>query len=57
MKRNGYSKEESLRRIASQMPIDDKKQKATWVIDNSTSLKHLQQEVEDFVTKIKDIYL
>ena len=57
MKRNGYSKEESLRRIASQMPIDEKKLKATWLIDNSKNLKHLQQEVEDFVEKIKGIYL
>jgi len=57
MKRNGYSEEESLNRIASQMPIDEKKQKATWVIDNSKNLKHLQQEVEDFVEKIKGIYL
>ncbi|WP_294962871.1 dephospho-CoA kinase [Sulfurimonas sp.] len=57
MKRNGYSQEESLNRINSQMPIDEKKQKATWVIDNSTKLKNLQQEVEDFVEKIKGIYL
>ncbi len=57
MKRNGYSEEESLNRIASQMPIDEKKQKATWVIDNSKNLKHLQQEVEDFVEKIKAKYL
>ena len=57
MKRNGYSEEVSLKRIASQMPIDDKKSKATWVIDNSKNLKHLQQEVEDFVEKIKAKYL
>lgn len=57
MKRNKYSKEESLIRIASQMPIDEKKSKATWVIDNSKNLKHLQQEVENFVEKIKGIYL
>ncbi len=57
MKRNGYSEEESLNRIASQMPIDEKKQKATWVIDNSKNLKYLQQEVEDFVEKIKAKYL
>lgn len=57
MKRNGYTKEESLKRIASQMPIDEKKQKATWIIDNSKNLKHLQQEVENFVEKIKAIYL
>ncbi len=57
MKRNGYTQEESLKRIASQMPIEEKKERATWVIDNSSSLKHLQQEVEDFVEKIKEKYL
>lgn len=57
MKRNGYSEEESLKRIASQMPIDKKKECATWVIDNSQKLKHLQQEVEDFVDIIKTKYL
>ncbi len=56
IKRNGYSKEESLKRIASQLPIDEKKEKATWVIDNSQNLKHLQNEVENFVSKIKEIY-
>ncbi len=57
IKRNGYSEEESLKRIKSQMPIDFKREKATWVIDNSKNLKHLQQEVEDFVDKIKAKYL
>ncbi|MEA1891586.1 MAG: dephospho-CoA kinase [Campylobacterota bacterium] len=57
IKRNRYSEEESLKRIASQMPIDDKKAKATWVIDNSKNLKHLQQEVENFVEIIKAKYL
>lgn len=57
MKRNGYSEEESINRINTQMPIDEKKSRATWVIDNSKNLKHLQQEVEDFVEIIKDKYL
>ena len=57
MKRNGYSKEESLRRINSQMPIEEKKKRATWVIDNSKNLKHLQRECEEFVEKIKEKYL
>lgn len=54
--RNNYSMEESLKRIGSQMPIEEKKEKATWVIDNSKDLKHLQNEVEQFVQKIKEIY-
>ena len=57
IKRNGYSKEESLKRIASQFPIDEKKERATWIIDNSKDLKHLQDEVEKFVQTIKEKYL
>ena len=56
MKRNGYSEEESRKRITSQLPIDEKKEKATWVIDNSQNLRHLQNEVELFVEKIKKQY-
>lgn len=57
MKRNGYTKEESLKRIATQLPIEEKKKRATWVIDNSKNLKHLQQECENFVEIIKEKYL
>ena len=57
MKRNGYTKEESLKRIATQFPIEEKRDRATWVIDNSKDLKHLQQEVENFVATIKKKYL
>ena len=56
MKRNGYELEESQRRIASQMPIDEKKARATWVIDNSKNLKHLQKECADFIELIKKKY-
>ena len=56
MKRNGYSEEESKRRIASQMPIDEKRKRATWVIDNSQNLKHLQKECAEFVEKLKAKY-
>jgi len=57
IKRNGYSKEESLKRIATQFPIEEKRDRATWVIDNSKNLKHLQQECENFVEIIKKKYL
>ncbi len=56
MKRNGFSEEESLRRIGSQMDIEEKKARATWVIDNSLNLKHLQRECEKFVDTIKALY-
>ena len=53
MKRNDLSKDEAMIRINSQMSIDKKKEKATWVIDNSLKLKHLQAECEAFVDRIK----
>lgn len=56
MKRNGFSEEESLLRIESQMDIEEKKKRATWVIDNSSNLKHLQKECEQFVETIKALY-
>jgi dephospho-CoA kinase len=56
MNRNGFSEEESLRRIESQMDIEEKKARATWVIDNSSNLKHLQSECEHFVETLKELY-
>jgi len=53
MKRNGLSEEEAMIRINSQMSIDEKKARATWIIDNSYKLKHLQAECEAFVDRIK----
>ena len=56
MKRNGFSRSESLQRMALQMDIEKKRRRATYVIDNSGDLKHLQQECEDFVATIKAKY-
>jgi len=56
MKRNGFTHEESLRRIETQMDIDEKRSRATWVIDNSSNLKHLQAQCEQFVEIIKELY-
>jgi len=54
MKRNDLNKDEAMIRINSQMNIDEKKKRATWVIDNSKNLKHLQAECEAFVDRIKE---
>jgi len=56
MKRSGFDEAEALRRIDSQMDIEEKKSRATWVIDNSGNLKHLQAECEAFVETIKARY-
>jgi dephospho-CoA kinase len=34
------------------MDIEEKKQKADFVIDNSKDLKHLQKEIENFLNMI-----
>jgi len=49
--RDGFSKDETIQRVESQMDIDEKRKLATFVIDNSTSLKNLQSEIER-VTKL-----
>ena len=46
LKRDGFSEEETIRRIESQMDIEDKRSLATFIIDNSGSLKNLQSEIE-----------
>ncbi len=53
MKRNGFGKDESLKRIESQLDIELKKEMATWIIDNNSDLKHLQRECEKFVDMLK----
>jgi len=45
MARNGYSREEAEARISSQMPIDEKKKLATYVIDNSGTLTETREQV------------
>lgn len=46
IKRDGYTQEEALRRIEAQMDIEEKRKKATYVIDNSGDLKQLQRECD-----------
>jgi dephospho-CoA kinase len=53
MERNSLSKEEALNRIHLQINIEDKVNKSDFIIDNSGSLKHLQEEVDRFVKSIK----
>jgi len=44
IKREGLSKEEAKQRVDAQLPIDSKREKATFLIDNSKNLVHLQNE-------------
>jgi len=56
IKREGLSKEEAIKRIDSQIDIEKKKEKATYIIDNSKDFKYLQKEVDKFVEKVKNEY-
>jgi len=51
MRRDGSSREEALRRIAAQLPIEEKKRLADAVIDNSGSLAETERQVRAFVAR------
>jgi len=51
--RNNISLEEAQKLVNLQIDIEEKKQKATYVIDNSQNLKHLQKEVDKFINYLK----
>ncbi|MCH9812678.1 MAG: dephospho-CoA kinase [Epsilonproteobacteria bacterium] len=56
IEREGLTADEAQSRINAQMDIDAKKALASFVIDNTKNLKHLQAEVERFVDYIKEKY-
>lgn len=49
IKREGLTKEAANQRILAQIPLEDKKQWASYVIDNSGSLENLQKELEEYL--------
>jgi dephospho-CoA kinase len=53
IKRNNFTETEALSRINSQIDIEEKRAKATFVINNSQDLTHLSSECEQFVQYIK----
>lgn len=53
MARNGYSETEARQRIASQMPLEQKRPFATWVIDNGGSLEQTRAQVEKVISEWK----
>lgn len=43
--RNGYSADEAEKRLQAQLPIDEKRDRATWVIDNSAGAASTEEQV------------
>jgi dephospho-CoA kinase len=53
MQRNNLSAAEAEARIASQMPLDEKKKFATWIIDNSGSREATRAQVDEVWKKLQ----
>ncbi len=54
--RDKISEIEANQRLNAQLPIDEKLNKATWIIKNIGSLKNLQNEIERVSNEIKEIF-
>jgi len=52
MKRNGLTRDEALLRLKSQMAIEEKRQRADVVLDNSSSLEKLYEEIDTWLKEI-----
>jgi dephospho-CoA kinase len=50
--RNGYDREEALRRIRAQLPIEEKRAMADYVIDNSGSREETERQVEAVMKRL-----
>jgi len=53
MERDGFSREESLRRISAQMPLSEKVTYADFVIDNSGSIQETELQVKDVFFRLR----
>ncbi|MHB9096998.1 MAG: dephospho-CoA kinase [Syntrophales bacterium] len=53
MTRDGYSREEAVQRLASQMPIDDKLPAADIIIRNDGSLEQTRMQIDDLWEELK----
>jgi dephospho-CoA kinase len=53
MARDELSVEAAQSRLDSQLSLDEKKDKATWVIDNSGSLEETARQVSDWLGSIR----
>ena len=54
MERNKLSKEDAERRLAAQLPIDQKVKKATYVINNAGTFEETNAQVDALIASLKD---
>jgi len=55
MKQRGLAEEDAERRIAAQMPIDEKRRRADEVIDCSGTLEQTVRQVDEVVARLKQV--
>jgi dephospho-CoA kinase len=53
MNRSGYSEEEAARRVDSQLPAEEKKQFADYVVDTSGTLEETERQVDEIWRKLQ----
>lgn len=53
MKRDGFSREEAIRRISAQMPLPEKIKYADFVVDNSGELENTRRQAQRIFKKLK----
>ena len=54
MERNKLSKEDAERRLAAQLPIEQKVKKATYVINNDSTFENTNAQVDALIAQLKD---
>jgi dephospho-CoA kinase len=53
MERNHFSEEEAVARIQSQMPIDEKKERADDIINNNGTIDETEKQVNKWITRLR----
>ncbi|ASM39367.1 dephospho-CoA kinase [Campylobacter sp. RM12327] len=56
IKRDKIDEKTALQRLNLQIDIEEKRKTADFVIDNSGDLKHLNAQIEKFISNLKEIY-
>ena len=50
--RNGFDRDSALKRIRAQMPLDEKRRRATYVIDNDDQLENTRQQTQQIYEEL-----
>jgi dephospho-CoA kinase len=55
MVRNGLSRDDALKRINAQMPLDQKRSFATYIIENDKKIANTEKQVQELFIKLKQM--